>query len=144
MVVSTGYAGDRELLKTDYNGNASWRKTYTLESAVETHLRLALETSDGGFLIGAWVYPSWDGAAWFVKTDGDGNPLWNLTTSIVNGYNSNVYSIIEAGSGEYVYFCAVVDVNSSNDTRVWLAKTSTPDGVPTKTPTAMLYSSAPT
>ncbi len=135
LVVSTGSGGDYELIKTDSDGNTLWNKTYRLESAVETHLRLAIEDTDGGFIVCASVYPHWEGVAWIVKTDPAGNPLWNITSNIVSDYNSNAYSLIEAGNGEYVYCGAIVNVNRSNDTSVWLAKASAPYGAPTITPT---------
>jgi hypothetical protein len=143
MVIPTGYENERVLIKTDSNGNTLLNKTYQLEEARETHLRLVLVTSDGGFLICAWVYPEWECVAWLIKTDSAGNPIWNLTSNIVYGYNSQAYSIIEAGNGEFVYSGAIVNVYNSNETQVWLAKTSTPDRTPTITPAPTLLTPTP-
>lgn len=144
LIASTGYGGDRELLKTDSQGNTLWNRTYQFESAVATHLRLAFETCDGGFLVCAWVYPEWESVIWLIKTDSTGTPIWNLTTSTIKGYNSRAYSIIQAGNGEYVYCGAVVNVNYSNDTQVWLAKTSEPNNAPTITPAPLQPTPTPT
>jgi hypothetical protein len=134
MVTPTGYSNERALIKTDSEGNILLNKTYVLESARMTHLRSAITTSDGGFLLLAWVYPEWECVAWLIKTDAAGNLLWALTSSVVYGYNSRAYSIIEAGNGEFVYSGAIVNVNYSNETRVWLAKISSSDVAPTITP----------
>jgi hypothetical protein len=143
MIVPNRQSGDRELIKTNSEGNTLWSKTYRDEIAVETHLRMAIETSEGGILLCAWVYPEWESVVWLIKTDSDGNHLWNLTSSIVYNYNSRAYSIIEANNGEFVYSGAIVNVFRSNETQIWLAKTSTPDRTPTITPAPTLLTPTP-
>jgi hypothetical protein len=71
-------SGTDWLLKTDAKGNISWIKTYERIARVSS-----AQIADGGFaLVGITdaVYPNSSDTV-FIKTDGNGNPLWNITFS---------------------------------------------------------------
>ncbi len=81
-----GYAGtdkglDFWLIKTDKNGNKQWDKTYGGEKDELFSTRTCFQTSDGGFLMAGWTssYGAGNDDIWLVKTDGNGNMIWNET-----------------------------------------------------------------
>ncbi len=61
------------LVKTDANGNLSWAKTYGI--GISNGTFSFQRTSDNGYIVAGWTYPSgagsWD--IFFVKTDANGN-----------------------------------------------------------------------
>ncbi len=66
-------------MKTDKNGYVEWNQTYG-----GTHFDIAwsvLQTSDGGYMIAGYTESFGAGSYdfWLVKTDKDGNMLWNQT-----------------------------------------------------------------
>jgi hypothetical protein len=71
--------GDVWLLKTDADGNKLWDKIWELGSGASVH-----QTNDGGYIIagsteGIFNASENSGDAWFIKTDANGNELWNKT-----------------------------------------------------------------
>jgi len=69
---------DFRLIKTDSSGELEWTETYG-EQYEESPNSLC-KTSDGGYLMVGFTRsfsPSRDWAGWIVKTDSDGNELWN-------------------------------------------------------------------
>jgi len=72
-------AGDFWLVKTDSYGNLEWEKTYggsDCDAAEDVW-----QTSDGGFIIVGITnsFGAGDFDIWLIKTDGNGNELWNRT-----------------------------------------------------------------
>jgi hypothetical protein len=87
------------LVKTDLEGNMMWNQTY---GGTETDDVVSMvQTSDGGYALlgrtnsfGAGI---WD--FWLVKTDPDGNMLWNQT---YGGTEWDIpYSLIQTSDGGY-------------------------------------------
>ncbi len=74
--------GDTFLLKTDADGNLLWTRTFELEENKFNRPLLLLQTQDRGFMIFGEMYSIRDDAthderyAYFIKTDSDGNKLW--------------------------------------------------------------------
>ena len=70
---------DAWLVKTDSNGKELWNMTFGGASYDEA---LAVQlTPDGGYVLAGVTYPFGAGTsdAWLVKTDSNGNELWNMT-----------------------------------------------------------------
>jgi len=101
----TGYtrsfgAGGRDfwLVKTDANGNALWNRTYGGAGSDEAYS--VVQTSDGGYAITGYTN---SGAGrtdvWLVKTDANGNALWNRIYGWV-GFDG-AYSVVQTSDGGY-------------------------------------------
>ena len=65
------------LIKTDTDGNKLWEKTFSRSDLVWANS--IQQTEDGGFIIGGNTYAdcSGDVGTWLIKTDADGNRLWD-------------------------------------------------------------------
>ena len=70
---------DFHLLRTDLDGRLRWQRTYG-GPAVDRAFSVQ-RTEDGGFVLGGITYSfgAGDRDGWVVKTDGEGNELWNRT-----------------------------------------------------------------
>ena len=96
---STGHAS-LLLVKTDSEGNITWSKTYGGDDFNDMYEPrwVALQTGDGGYIT-AGSRRSYPGNAydmWLLKTDSEGNELWNET--------------YEGGGWEYAYcVCQTTD-----------------------------------
>jgi len=79
FAIAGSMLGDFWLVKTDNQGNMEWNRTYGGTSTDCAHS--LIQTSDGGYAL-AGLTRSFDvgqGDFWLVKTDVDGNMLWNRT-----------------------------------------------------------------
>jgi predicted secreted protein len=72
---------DAWLIKTDSNGNVLWNKTYGGTAADYTYN--IVQTTDGGFALAGYTqsFGVAQRAVWLLKTDANGNLLWNMTYS---------------------------------------------------------------
>lgn len=109
---------DYTLIKTNSLGVMEWNKTYggsNLEEAFS-----GVQTSDGGYaLTGVKVTDEGYGNAWLIKTDSEGNLLWNQTYG--ESADSVLYSIIQISDDGYVL--AGYTNSSSTGQDVWLVRT---------------------
>ncbi|MGC9308187.1 MAG: hypothetical protein ACP5FL_05345 [Thermoplasmatota archaeon] len=70
--------GDIWLVKTDENGDVLWDKTFAEEG--EDISRSVQQTADGGYIIAGIKGQTQDtGSGWLIKTDRNGNKLWDKT-----------------------------------------------------------------
>ena len=90
---------DSYLIKTDANGAMQWNKTYGGTDSEWAHS--VVQTSDGGYALAGYTDSFGTGSQdfWLVRTDADGNMLWNKTcggTGI-----DRAYSIVQTDDGGY-------------------------------------------
>ncbi len=107
------------LVKTDASGNAQWNKTYGGYHEDEAYA--LVQTADGGYALAGWTgsYGAGIYDFWLVKTDANGNALWNKTY----GGTSEDYAqaLIRTADGGY----AIAGYTGSweYDYDFWLVKT---------------------
>ncbi len=84
--------------------------------------RTALETKDGGYLIGGatWSFGAGENDAWLLKIDSSGNILWNKTYGGID--KDDFRSILETSDGGYVASGASRSF-SSGVVDFWILKT---------------------
>jgi N-acetylneuraminic acid mutarotase len=105
------------LIKTDSNGDIQWSETYG--GSYNDLPSYFIETSDGGYLLAGSTLRNYtvDSVtyfhedAWLVKTNSDGNMLWNKT---YGGEGTDVItSVLESQNGGYVV-AATIDASQEN------------------------------
>jgi hypothetical protein len=116
------------LLKTDSMGNEIWKKTF---GGDEWDMANCIkQTSDGGYIITGHSasYGAGEDDVWLIKTDNDGNKLWDKTFD--NGKNNDTGNdVIEIDSGEFIILGSTRfgDIYNPHDPEynhdIWLIKT---------------------
>jgi hypothetical protein len=109
---------DAWLLKTDANGNLQWNKTYG--GTGEDMAWIVLQTADGGYLLGGSTASFGAGShdAWLIKTDANGNMLWNKTYGAAG--SDDVGTLMPTADGGYLLVCYTT---SFGGYKGWLFKT---------------------
>jgi hypothetical protein len=100
-----GYAlagtGDSiNFIKTDSEGNMEWSKYYA-NADDPFHAKSVIQTSDGGYALTGWTsttIPSPKGD-WTIKTNSQGNILWNKTYGIQSSLPSAQEILLETDGG---------------------------------------------
>jgi len=92
-------SGDFYLVKTDENGNPLWNRTYG-GSQLDV-LSCIREVSDGGFVLAGYTYSYGAGGSdfWLVKTDSNGNQLWNRTCGGMS--EDYCFSVVQTNDGGF-------------------------------------------
>jgi hypothetical protein len=115
-------AGDSDfwLVKTDESGNMEWNQTYG--RTYSDYAQVLVEISDGGYVIagGRHNFEFDEGLAdcWLVKTDADGNMVWNKTYEETR--QNPARSLVATSDGGY----AIAGESSINpEAGFWMAKT---------------------
>lgn len=108
------------LIKTDGNGNELWNRT--IGGAGMDIPQDMKKTSDGGYIVGGYTYSYGAGSAdmWLIKTDSEGNTLWNRTfgdTSL-----DQCYALQPTVDGGYI-LAGRQYLPSTGTTAAWLIKT---------------------
>jgi hypothetical protein len=108
------------LVKTDANGNVQWNRTLGLDVQIigAEGVQVGIQSSDGNYvLVGNTMGTNGENVAWLLKTDEQGNILWNST--FTGGFN--VRTVVEtndrgcaiAGSWRNDFWFAKIDSNSN-------------------------------
>lgn len=92
------------LVKTDSEGNIVWSKTHGGDDFNDMYepVWVAIQTNDGGYVAAGSrrAYPGETYDMWLIKTDSEGNELWNKT---YGGYAWEFgYSVWQTADGGYV------------------------------------------
>jgi hypothetical protein len=102
------------LIKTDSEGNKTWDKTFASENDINNEKDLVLQTIDGGYIICGNTHSisrvtadatyTKDHNIWLIKTDEEGNKLWDKILIYEDIY-MDARSIKQITDGGYV-ICA--------------------------------------
>ena len=108
------------VMKTDANGIEQWNKIFGGNGNDRAYA--VQQTSDGGYVIAGWTssYGAGSADAWLIKTDADGNMLWDKT---FGGIGLDVaYALQLTSDGGYIL---TGDTNSygAGSSDFWLMKT---------------------
>ena len=118
---STGVGGyDVFLVKTDKTGAVLWQKTI---GGADWDFAYSMEaTADGGFIIAGTTYSYGRGNAdgYVVKTDANGNVVWQKTYGGVN--DDEFKSVIQTADGNYALTGYTKSYNDIDSGDVWIFK----------------------
>jgi hypothetical protein len=110
------------LIKTDENGDTIWTKTYTDNNVQKCNY--SEQTSDSGYILVGYTGPSiqFNTDIWLIKTNRNGNIEWNKKYGGTDG--ENAFWVEQTSDGGYIFVGATRSFGNSNDTDIWLIKTS--------------------
>lgn len=125
--IIAGYQGnggdyDAVLEKTDSIGNTVWVKIFGQPDVFDLG-KCVQQTSDGGYILTGWTQSFGVGSndAWLIKTDAEGNVLWNHT---YGGENADCGNYVQTTSdGGYMIIGSSESFGNQGSVDAWLIKT---------------------
>jgi hypothetical protein len=111
---------DFYVVKTDARGNEQWAKTYG--GPKDDVAYSVVQTSDAGYALAGYTQSYGVGVAnyWLVRTDADGNELWNKTYGGLG--DDRCYSVIKTDDGGFA-LAGKTSSFSIGFSDLWLVKT---------------------
>jgi hypothetical protein len=111
------------LMKTDFNGVLEWQKEYDATTGGEDFLSSIYPTDDDGYFLAGMANRGRSPKFWMVKTDGDGNKVWDKTFGGPE-YNEWTYvrGCCQAHDGGYVMSGNSFSFGAGRDD-LWIVKT---------------------
>lgn len=117
-----------ELIKTDANGNVQWYKTYGgTNDFYNAESSSGLATDDGYVIVGSASPEGRAPTGWIVKTDTEGNMLWNKTYAYSN-LPSTIQSISKADDKNLMFIGTATkqtnygEFDPNSRTYTWIAQ----------------------
>jgi hypothetical protein len=119
--------GDLWIVKTDSSGNMEWDKTYG--GSLPDSGKSVVQARAGGYAVAGSTssYGSGEEDAWLIRTDSNGNVLWNVTFGGIDNERAN--SLIQTSDGGFV----LAGYSSYNGGDFWVIKTDAEDVTPPDT-----------
>ena len=124
---------DAWLIKTDANGNKVWDKTF---GGRRSDFAYAVQqTSDGGYILAGWTAGSYfvgNPYAWLIKTDANGNKVWDRTFGgrAYGGSSQEIAnSVQQTSDGGYILAGSTYSIGAG-DGDAWLIKTDANGNAP--------------
>jgi hypothetical protein len=91
---------DAWLIKVDNKGNMQWNKTYGGTYFDEGYF--TRQTSDGGYVLSGYTFPSGYAEPWLVKTDRNGNEIWDKVSDNITHGEYLQYRAERTSDGGYI------------------------------------------
>jgi predicted secreted protein len=113
---------DALLIKTDSNGNETWSKSFGGTHHIDLGIGVQ-QTTDGGYIITGVKNSliTGDDDAWLIKTDGNGNVIWDRTFGGIFGDMG--IGVQQTSDGGYIITGATGNIGYYTNGDVWLIKT---------------------
>jgi hypothetical protein len=108
------------LIKTDANGTVQWSQTYG--GAGDDEACSVVQTSDGGYALAGYTdsFGAGETDAWLIKTDANGNMIWNQTYGA--RAEDQASAVIQTNDGGYA-LAGYTDSYGAGSYDFWLIKT---------------------
>ena len=109
------------LMKIDSSGNIDWTQSYGGEGDYYHTTGVCAVVLSDGYLIGGTAAPqySWSGGV-IIRTDFEGNMLWNQTYTVTG----DVSSALNSSQGGFLLLGTVADSSDSQKSHIWLWQTN--------------------